>query len=92
MWFAPPKEIPTRVQTRVPDRFRRLERSEWSDGNRAGVPTDCFLEGPCFDAQGRLHVVDIPYGRIFRVEGDDWTLIAEYPGWPNGLKVQPTAS
>ena len=66
MWFAPPKEISTRVQTRVPDRFRRLERSEWSDGNRAGVPTDCFLEGPCFDAQGRLHVVDIPYGRIFR--------------------------
>ncbi|MGD0431600.1 MAG: SMP-30/gluconolactonase/LRE family protein, partial [Acetobacteraceae bacterium] len=68
MWFTPPKEIPTRVQTRVPDRFRRLERSEWSDGNRAGVPTDCFLEGPCFDAQGRLYVVDIPYGRIFRVE------------------------
>ena len=89
MWFAPPTEIPARVLTRVPDRFRRLERSEWADGNRAGMPTDCFLEGPCFDAQGRLYVVDIPYGRIFRVEGDAWTPIAEYPGWPNGLKVQP---
>jgi hypothetical protein len=43
MWFAPPTEIPTRVLTRVPDRFRRLEHSEWSDGNRAGMPTDCFL-------------------------------------------------
>ena len=26
MWFAPPKEIPTRVLTRMPDQFRRLER------------------------------------------------------------------
>jgi hypothetical protein len=41
-------------------------------------------------AQGRLHVVDIPYGRIFRIEESlDWTLVAEYPGWSNGLKVQP---
>lgn len=89
MWFAPPKEIPTRILTRVPDRFRRLQRTEWADANRSGEPVDCFLEGPCYDAQGRLHVVDIPYGRIFRIEGDDWTLVAEYPGWPNGLKVQP---
>jgi gluconolactonase len=90
MWFAPPKELPTRVLTRVPDRFRRLEQTDWADANRAGEPVDCFLEGPCYDAQGRLHVVDIPYGRIFRIENDnDWTLIAEYPGWPNGLKVQP---
>ena len=84
-----PKEIPTRVLTRMPDRFRRLERTEWADANRSGEPVDCFLEGPCYDAKGRLHVVDIPYGRIFRIEGDDWTLVAEYPGWPNGLKVQP---
>jgi len=89
MWFAPPKELPTRVLTRMPDRFRRLERTEWADANRAGEPVDCFLEGPCYDAQGRLYVVDIPYGRIFRIEAEDWTLVAEYPGWPNGLKVQP---
>ena len=35
-------------------------------------------------------VVDIPYGRIFRIEGDDWTLACRISdGWPNGLKVQP---
>ena len=35
-------------------------------------------------------VVDIPFGRIFRIEPDNtWTLLAEYPGWPNGMKVQP---
>jgi gluconolactonase len=37
-----------------------MEPSEWSDANRAGMPVDCFLEGPCYDAQGRLHAVDIP--------------------------------
>jgi gluconolactonase len=90
MWFAAPQEIPTRVLTRVPDHLRRLERTEWADANRAGDPVDCFLEGPCYDGQGRLHVVDIPNGRILRIEANlDWTVVAEYPGWPNGLKVQP---
>ena len=90
MWFNPPQEIIARVVTTVPPHLRRPpERSEWADANRAGVPVDCFLEGPCFDALGRLHVVDIPYGRIFRIDGDHWTTITEYPGWPNGLKVQP---
>jgi gluconolactonase len=87
MWFAPPQELPTRVLTRMPERFRRLQRSEWADANRAGQPVDSFLEGPCFDAAGRLLVVDIPFGRIFRIEGDAWTPIAEFDGWPNGLKV-----
>jgi gluconolactonase len=89
MWFAPPSEIPTRLLSRMPDHLRRMQRTEWADANRAGAPVDCFLEGPCYDARGRLHVVDIPYGRIFRIDGDRWTQIAEYPGWPNGLKVQP---
>ena len=87
MWFAPPQELPTRVLTRMPERFRRLQRSEWADANRAGQPVDSFLEGPCFDAAGGLLVVDIPYGRIFRIDGDTWTPIAELDGWPNGLKV-----
>ncbi|MDQ2803729.1 MAG: SMP-30/gluconolactonase/LRE family protein [Pseudomonadota bacterium] len=89
MFFDLPKQVSARVVTRMPGRFRRMQRSEWADANRAGAPVDCFLEGPCFDAAGRLHVVDIPYGRIFRAEGDDWTLVAEYDGWPNGLKVRP---
>jgi gluconolactonase len=89
MWFSPPTEIPARVLISMPPQLRRLWRSEWAEANRAGVPVDCFLEGPCFDARGRLHVVDIPNGRIFRIEGDRWDQIAEYHGWPNGLKVQP---
>ncbi len=92
MWFDPPRPLASRVLARMPDRLRRPARSEWADANRAGAPVDGFLEGPCFDAAGRLHVVDIPYGRIFRIDGDDWTLVAEYDGWPNGLAVRPDGS
>ena len=33
-------------------------------------------------------MTDIPFGRIFRIDQEGkWTLIAEYDGWPNGLKI-----
>ena len=51
-------------------------------------PTDCFIEGPSFDADGNLYIVDIPFGRIFRIAPDGkWSLVVEYEGWPNGLKI-----
>lgn len=32
-------------------------------------------------------MVDIPFGRIFRISREgDWLLFAKYDGWPNGLK------
>lgn len=53
-----------------------------------GHPLGCFLEGPCFDQVGNLHVVDVPFGRIFKVSNaGEWTLLSEYDGWPNGMKV-----
>jgi gluconolactonase len=55
---------------------------------RGGAPTPCFLEGPSFDREGNLYVVDVPYGRVFRVSpGAEVELVAEYDGEPNGLKV-----
>lgn len=87
-WFAPPRRIETKVYTRLPDAFRQPRRTAWADANQGGRAIDSFLEGPSFDRQGRLYVTDIPYGRIFRIETDGtWTLIAEYDGWPNGLKI-----
>jgi gluconolactonase len=85
--FNSPKELATRLLTRMPDRFRNPTRTEWADTNRGGHPVDAALEGPCLDAQGRLYVVDIPYGRIFCIEGTEWRLITQYDGWPNGLKM-----
>ena len=85
---TPPKLIPTQIFSTMPDEFRRKERTEWADANRPGAPTDCFIEGPSFDAAGNLYIVDIPFGRIFRISPDKkWSLIAEYDGWPNGLKI-----
>jgi gluconolactonase len=75
----------------MPDAYRRKgARTDWADANRRGQPTDCFIEGPSFDADGNLYIVDIPFGRIFRIAPDGkWSLAVEYDGWPNGLKISP---
>ncbi|MDB5517744.1 MAG: SMP-30/gluconolactonase/LRE family protein [Tardiphaga sp.] len=85
----PPLLIETKVFSAMPDQFRRKAvRSTWADANRPGLETDCFIEGPSFDAGGNLYIVDIPFGRIFRIAPDGaWTLVIEYEGWPNGLKI-----
>jgi gluconolactonase len=86
---TPPRLIETEVFSSMPDRFRRNGvRTEWADANRGGHATDCFIEGPSFDADGNLYIVDIPFGRIFQVAPDGtWSLAVEYQGWPNGLKI-----
>jgi gluconolactonase len=85
----PPRVIETRVFATLPEKFRRKGvRTAWADANRGGRAADCFLEGPSFDADGNLYLVDIPFGRVFRVSATGaWTLVAEYGGWPNGLKI-----
>lgn len=87
-FFAPPPIVTSEIFTRLPDRFRLPRKTAWANANRQGLEIDSFLEGPSFDRQGRLYVTDIPYGRIFRIslEGE-WEQVAEYDGWPNGLKV-----
>lgn len=74
--------------TRLPDRFRQRQHSDWSRANRGGHPTDSFLEGPVADEHGNLYVTDIPFGRVFRIDpAGEWELIAEYGGEPNGMKL-----
>ena len=76
------------VFSRVPDKYRRMVKTAWADANRGGDPVDCFLEGPSFDRAGNLYVVDIPFGRIFRIDPrGEWDLAVQYDGWPNGLKI-----
>src|SRR6202790_1941571 len=88
---APPRLIETKVFCAVPRAFRgRGARADWADANRRGQPTDCFIEGPSFDTEGNLYVVNIPFGRIFKIAPDgEWSLVIEYDGWPNGLKIHP---
>lgn len=87
--FAPPPVIETEVFARLPDKFRRKDPDNaWAIVNRRGIPVDSFIEGPSFDRDGNLYIVDIPYGRIFRISPTgEFELVAEYDGEPNGLKI-----
>ena len=84
--FAPPAVIETEIFAELPARFRQLRSSVFGEVNRGGQPLHSYLEGPSFDRDGNLYVVDIPFGRVFRVSpGGVFALVAEYDGEPNGL-------
>lgn len=90
---TPPKVIEARVLTRVPDAFRRKQRTAWSDANKPGHEVESFIEGPTFDRAGNLYVVDIPFGRIFRITPQlEWSVAAQYDGWPNGSAMHRDGS
>ncbi|MEL0021405.1 MAG: SMP-30/gluconolactonase/LRE family protein, partial [Rickettsiales bacterium] len=87
--YPPPAEVATEVWTRIPEKFqKRSVRTAWVAANKFGHDPHSFIEGPSFDRDGNLYIVDIPFGRIFRISPDkEWTLVAEYDGEPNGLKI-----
>ena len=88
MYPAPPA-LDARVFARIPDHYRvQGRRNRWIDVQRGGAPTDCFLEGPSFDRDGNLFVVDVAWGRLFRISpAGEVELFLEYDGEPNGLKI-----
>lgn len=89
--FAAPDRLKPEVFTRIPERFHVNGReSIWSSTQLHGAHAPLFLEGPSFDRDGNLWVVDIPWGRIFRIDPRGGVeLAAEYDGEPNGLKFHP---
>ncbi|MEY3356326.1 MAG: hypothetical protein RJB53_970 [Pseudomonadota bacterium] len=91
--FQPVEKVKAEVWMSMPAKFRSKQRSAWSDPNRQGAAVECFLEGPSFDRQGNLWFVDIPFGRIFRIDPKgNWDLVTQYDGWPNGLKFHRDGS
>ena len=87
--FAAPELIQTEVFAEVPQSLRKTTvPAERITAGGGGIPAGSFLEGPSFDRAGNLYVVDIPYGRIFRISPQGkFDLIAEYDGEPNGLRI-----
>jgi len=86
--FSPPQTITTDVFSEMPARYRKQSQFPvWARVNRPGLELHSFIEGPAFDRAGNLYIVDIPYGRIFRITPDGlWDLVTQYDGEPNGLK------
>ncbi|MEJ1975068.1 MAG: SMP-30/gluconolactonase/LRE family protein [Acetobacteraceae bacterium] len=88
-WFPLPPTIETVVHTELPAAFRK-PAVRWSRRKKDGQPLDSFLEGPCFDPNGNLFVVDIAHGRVFRITpAGVWHCVVEYDGEPNGLVRHP---
>lgn len=87
--FQLPIDIQAHAFTRLPDRFRRVDQTaSWLEHHLRGARRHSLLEGPAFDRDGNLYLVDIPYGRVFRVTpSGNWDLVSEYDGEPNGLKI-----
>ncbi|MFO1188080.1 MAG: SMP-30/gluconolactonase/LRE family protein [Alphaproteobacteria bacterium] len=87
--FAPPPETTARVHSRLPDNLRRPGHvDDWVTFKRQGHPTDCFLEGPAFDRDGNLYVVNIPFGQVLRLDkAGQWNVAVQYDGEPNGLAI-----
>ncbi|NYT78936.1 SMP-30/gluconolactonase/LRE family protein [Alcaligenaceae bacterium] len=87
--YAVPPSIDAQEFARLPDSLRKPEAtSEWHRHQPGHQPAHSLLEGPSFDAQGRLYCVDVPWGRVFRIDAQgQFELIAEYDGEPNGLKI-----
>ncbi|KAL5046716.1 hypothetical protein BDW71DRAFT_197369 [Aspergillus fruticulosus] len=92
-FFPLPPVIQAKVYLRIPDSLRCTgQPTEWRGGS-AGPASDIFLEGPVCTPDGALYLVDIPYGRILRVDvgkpdGErEVTECVRYDGEPNGLAL-----
>ena len=85
----PPAVIESTVFATLPDELQLAERpSTFAADLFRGRGLGSFLEGPSFDREGNLYLVDIAHGRIFRLSAaGDFTVVAEYDGMPNGLKI-----
>ncbi|KAF2008398.1 calcium-dependent phosphotriesterase [Aaosphaeria arxii CBS 175.79] len=87
-FYPPPPIITAELYVRIPDEIRCRDReSEWR-GGFSRLFQNIFLEGPVYTTSGDLYVVDVPYGRILRIDAEKKvTVEAEWDGEPNGLAV-----
>ena len=87
--FAPPKTIDTQIFATLPKELLLTDReSAFMRDIFHGRKVGAFLEGPSFDRDGNLIMVDIAHGRILRLSAKkEWSVVTQYEGAPNGLKI-----
>jgi gluconolactonase len=74
--FAAPPVIKAEVFARLPEALRA----------KGMLPN--VLEGPSFDRDGNLYLVDIHQGRVLKLTmSGKFSVVAEYDGEPNGLRI-----
>lgn len=84
--FAAPPSVDAQVFATIPEAFHKPGSNEWLRVQMGGAEVPVYLEGPAFDRNGDLWVVDIPWGRLFRVTPTgEVSCELEYDGEPNGL-------
>lgn len=85
-FYPPPPVIEAEIFVRIPDNRRCIgQDSEWR-GGFARAFQYIFLEGPVADDAGNLFVVDVPYGRILKIDAEkNVTVASVWDGEPNGL-------
>lgn len=88
MYEAPPV-VEARVFARLPQALRSPRKaSDWVAVRRKGRPAHSFLEGPAFDRDGNLWLVDLAYSRILQVSpAGEFSVAADYDGEPNGIAI-----
>ena len=88
--FKAPPEIGTEVFARIPDQYRKSGHlsPERILAGKGSLKTDSYIEGPAFDRDGNLYIVDIAFGLIYQINPQGQVkLLVEYDGEPNGLKI-----
>ena len=64
--FQAPTTIETTVFAKLPEKYHQTGRqTEWLKLQRRGENLNSLLEGPSFDREGNLYVVDVPSAAFF---------------------------
>ncbi|TKY84708.1 hypothetical protein EX895_005788 [Sporisorium graminicola] len=85
---APPEHI-AEIFCTIPESLRCTgQQTDWRGGSNP-ASLSIFLEGPTTDAQGNLYIVDVPFGRILKIDSITKRIDveAQWDGEPNGLAI-----
>ncbi|SPO29096.1 uncharacterized protein UTRI_06045 [Ustilago trichophora] len=88
-FFPPPPEHIADIFCTIPESLRCTgQQTDWRGGSNPAT-LSIFLEGPTTDAQGNLYIVDVPFGRILKIDSITKRIDveAQWDGEPNGLAI-----
>jgi gluconolactonase len=87
-FYKVPKDIEATVWVDLVEELGWAPRTNKWVEKFVGKPTHSFLEGPAFDREGNLYVVDFAFGQIVRISPTGVPrVVCEYDGAPNGLQI-----